>query len=236
MSPGKEESASGGQEVATVSVKLPSFWTSNPSGWFHQAEAQFGLRGITNDQTKFWYLVAALDSDASVRAASFLQNPPQHNKYEELRNFLLNAYGLSEEERARRLFAITDLGDARPSELAERILQLNGESPKHFCLRHIFLQAMPMSVRQVLTTSPIKDLRDLGLEADRILSSVQSDVNAATPEEPTVDALRNNKRAVRTLCFYHQNFGTRARRCQAPCDWVPAPNYRRQGNAQTGSR
>ena len=231
----EQGAAGGGQQVNAVSVKLPAFWTSNPDGWFFQAEAQFGLRGITNDQTKYWHLVAALDSETSIRAASFLQRPPPNDQYQGLRRFLLDTYGLSTEERAQRLFSIRDLGDRRPSELADTILQLNGEHQEHFCLRHIFLQALPITVRQVLAASPIKGLRDLGLEADRILSTCES-VNTMVEETTSVDAVNSSKKPVRNLCFYHKNFGTKARRCQAPCDWVPRSQYKPQGNAQAGSR
>ena len=217
------------QDQVNVVVKLPAFWTSNPTGWFALVEAQFGLRGITTDDTKFWHLIAALDSEVSARVASLLRNPPAQDKYVALRKHLLNAYDLSEEERARRLFAISDLGDLRPSELADRIMQLNGDSPVHFCLRHIFLRALPPAARHVLAASEITDLRALGLEADRIVISADGLSSITNTED--VNALRNPRRPQRTLCFYHKTYGPRTRRCQAPCDWKPY-----SGNAGAGSR
>ena len=46
-------------EKHAVSLKLPTFWTSQPEVWFAQAEAQFNLRCITSDDTKYFYVVAA---------------------------------------------------------------------------------------------------------------------------------------------------------------------------------
>ena len=40
-------------EVNAVSVKLPLFTESNPELWFGKAEAQFVLRGVKDDTTKF---------------------------------------------------------------------------------------------------------------------------------------------------------------------------------------
>ena len=51
------------QQQNAVSLKLPAFWTSQPKVWFQQSEAQFTLRNITADDTKYYYVVAALDQD-----------------------------------------------------------------------------------------------------------------------------------------------------------------------------
>lgn len=40
--------------VNAVVVKLPEFYQSNPASWFLRAEAQFGIRSISQDETKFW--------------------------------------------------------------------------------------------------------------------------------------------------------------------------------------
>jgi len=59
-----------------VSLKLPTFWTSQPEIWFTQAEAQFHVRGITADTTKYYYVVAALDQPTAGRLLDALQSPP----------------------------------------------------------------------------------------------------------------------------------------------------------------
>ena len=51
--------------AAAVSVKLPTFWTTMAAAWFTQAEAQFGLRGITSDDTRYWHVVSALDAETA---------------------------------------------------------------------------------------------------------------------------------------------------------------------------
>ena len=49
-----------------VALKLASFWAHQPRVWFAQAEAQFTLRGITVDCTKYSYLIAALPEDVAI--------------------------------------------------------------------------------------------------------------------------------------------------------------------------
>lgn len=114
-------------EVTAVSVKLPAFWTTNAIAWFAKAEAQFALRSITRDDTKFYYVVAALDADTSNRATHILQRPPGQDKHVTIKKFLLSTFELSEAERAEHLLNVTELGDRKPSELMDRILQLNGD-------------------------------------------------------------------------------------------------------------
>jgi len=45
--------------IAAVAVKLPPFWPEDPHTWIQQVEAQFVIRGITVDSTKFYHIVAA---------------------------------------------------------------------------------------------------------------------------------------------------------------------------------
>ena len=46
-------------ETNAVAIKLPTFWAQQPEVWFLQAEAQFHIRKITDDTTKYYHVVAA---------------------------------------------------------------------------------------------------------------------------------------------------------------------------------
>ena len=72
-------------EEHAVSLKLPTFWSSQPEVWFAQAEAQFNLRKITADDTKYYYVLAALDQPTATRLLDLISHPPADDKYEALK-------------------------------------------------------------------------------------------------------------------------------------------------------
>ena len=71
--------------VCAATIKLPGFWQHDPAPWFQHIEAQFHLRGITVDDTKYYHVVAALDSSTTRRVMGFLRDPPAAEKYNALK-------------------------------------------------------------------------------------------------------------------------------------------------------
>lgn len=208
--------------VDTVSLKLPTFWTSCPEAWFCHVEAQFEIRKITVDDTKYHYVVAALDSNTATRALSILISPPAADKFKSLKTFLLSAYGLSESERADALFNLTGLGDSKPSELMDKMLGLLGSHKSCFLFRHLFLQQLPEYVRVPLANSTETDLRQLSLNADKLYLSGKQQIQAVEDPKYRLAPPKESQ-----LCWYHRKFGDKATRCQPPCS--------RNGSANTNS-
>ena len=75
-------------KIQAVSVKLPEFWTDDPEIWFLRAEAQFRSKSIIIDQTKFDYIITALDNRAAAEVKAVLLNPPEQGKYNALKTAL----------------------------------------------------------------------------------------------------------------------------------------------------
>lgn len=226
--------------VFSATVKLPEFWQHDPEPWFQHVEAQFHLRGITTDDTKYFHVVAALDSATTRRLMGLLRDPPAANKYAALKAELLQRFQLSDMERADRLLSMTGLGDSMPSALMENMLALLGGGDCAFLFTHLFLRQLPPPVRTALAIHPLvhtKDYRGLALEADRLLlASRQFSVHALLPaesEDPAVAAVttrRKRKDGSGSMCFYHRRFGPKARRCIPPC------SFQLPGNEETGAR
>ena len=59
--------------------KIPSFYSRNPDLWFAMAESKFAtaVPQITNDLTKFNYLVQALDEDTALMVKDLIMKRPK---------------------------------------------------------------------------------------------------------------------------------------------------------------
>lgn len=104
-------------EVAKVSVKPPPFWKPTPALWFAQLEVQFQTSGITVDDTKFSYIIQAVDTEILCEVSDIVTSPPATCKYETLKNRLITVFADSEEKRLRSLLTELELGDRRLSQL-----------------------------------------------------------------------------------------------------------------------
>ncbi|GFR61857.1 Gag pol protein [Elysia marginata] len=113
--------------VESVALKLVTFWVSSCLAWFTQAEAQFAIRNISQDDTKYYHVVAALDTNTANRALSVLTSPPPTDKYKAIKTFLISAYGLTDGERTTALLNMRRLGDSKPSKLMNNMLSLLGQ-------------------------------------------------------------------------------------------------------------
>ena len=80
-------------DAAAVSVMLPEFWPEDLEVWFIRVEAQLRSRSVTQDQTKFDYVVASLDNSTPAEVKAVLLHPPATNKYESIKKASLGAFG-----------------------------------------------------------------------------------------------------------------------------------------------
>ena len=155
-------------EENAVSLKLPTFWTSQPEVWFAQAEAQFSLRHITADDTKYYYVLAALDQTTATRLLDLISQPPTDNKYQTLKDRLVDTFGLSKRERASRLLHFRPLGDSKPSTMMDEMLALLGDHPPCLLFEQLLLERLPEDIRIQLVDLKIDDCRQLAKHADAL--------------------------------------------------------------------
>lgn len=77
---------------AVVPQYFPPFDREDPELWFIQVEAALRTSKITSDLSRFDYIIQRLPPDVSCLRGT-LETPPTSNRYEKLRNKLLELYG-----------------------------------------------------------------------------------------------------------------------------------------------
>lgn len=155
------------QQVDKVSIKAPPFWKAEPRVWFIQLEAQFDLGGITQDTTKYNYVISAISTEVLTQVADFVTAPPAQNKYPELKKKLISLYSDSDEKRFRKLLSDMELGDRKPSQLLNEMVRLAGKSVSEQLLRTLWMARLPHQTQAVLTTSN-DNLCNLAKMADKM--------------------------------------------------------------------
>lgn len=202
--------------ASAVSLKLPEFYVDNPDVWFLYCDAQFQLRGITSDDTKFAHVILALPPQVATRVHGLLRSPPTADKYNTLKATLLEKYTLSLTERACALLDLPGLGDRKPSDLLTHMQSLYPEGQSMgFLGRELFLRQLPPDVRSHLADKQHLAMADLAKEADNFFTTAGSricGVRAASAAPPA---------AAGTLCYYHETYKKKAKKCRAPCSYVP---------------
>jgi len=215
-------------DTSAVSVKIPPFWTSRPEVWFAQVEAQFSNKHIMSQDTRYNYVVSALDKAVAEEISAFICAPPAASKYDAVKDLLIQVYGLSQSDKDNQLLSISGLGDRKPTALLRYMDSLTTPADRGTTIyRALFLSHLPESIRVILSRNPPTDIVELAKAADEIL--------AAQTEKPlysaTIDAVKNNHhhhhqkphaQRPQNRCFYHYKFGKNARKCgnsaSTPCD------------------
>ncbi|XP_036344293.1 uncharacterized protein LOC118753521 [Rhagoletis pomonella] len=155
-------------------LELPPFWTQQVQLWFIAVEAQFQLRRITADATKYYAVVGRLDQDALIIVEGIITRPPETDKYAALKQVLVNHYSISQERKFKMLLSGLELGDRRPSELLAEINRLGENKLDAAFIRFMWLDRLPPQVQVALAVSNEPDNTKLALLANRLME-VQRD-------------------------------------------------------------
>ncbi|KAJ8984046.1 hypothetical protein NQ317_000008 [Molorchus minor] len=81
--------------------------------WFSQVEVQFALRKVTQDETKFHYIVAHLDPHVAEEVDDIIDSPPLQGMYIKIKTELISRLSASAEQQIRRLPEGEEMGDRR---------------------------------------------------------------------------------------------------------------------------
>lgn len=178
-------------EVYRVAMRLPPFWPEEPEIWFAQIEAQFENAGVTNDVTKYNYVVGHLEPQYSKEVKDVIMSPPASNRYEKLKAELVRRLSASQERKVKQLLMHEELGDRKPSQFLRHLQGLAGPTLPEDFVRTIWCSRLPTSIQPLLASQPHSTLEALAELADRVQDIVApaNHVAATSAAGPSINEL-----------------------------------------------
>ncbi|XP_073843654.1 uncharacterized protein [Musca autumnalis] len=156
------------QIFAARIAKLPPFWREEPEIWFLQVESSFNLNGITQDSTKYEYLLSNLDPSILFVLKDIVVNPPATGRYAAMKARIIKHFAESDESQLKKLLSGLELGDQKPSHLLHRMKSLAGTRVSNEMMRTLFMDRLPENVKCILAVTDTADLDNLAGIADKI--------------------------------------------------------------------
>lgn len=181
--------------------------------WFWQAEKQFEMGGITEDYTKFCYVVGNIHAKYLTEVRDIIQRPPETGKYEKLKTELIRRLGTQQNQM---MGTYLQAG----SELSENLVQ-SLERPSSI-QENLNTQSLPMPAKTALEAS-IDKLTEAMAALTTQLEWMQTENMAIRRKGRSRTRSRSaSLRSVRStsnvrnnsgICWYHFHFGQNARKC-----------------------
>ncbi|XP_072755773.1 uncharacterized protein [Anoplolepis gracilipes] len=191
--------------VSAITVRIPAFWLEKPELWFAQI-GQFALCGIRDDHVKYEHVISRLEPKQAREIKDVITQPPTKNRYETIKNTLIQRLTNPQEQRIKQLLEHEELGDRRPSQFLRHLQTLAGTTVSDELLRTLWLGRLPQQTQAILATRADEDLNSVAEQADKI-HEISNNERSRTP-----------KRENRT-CYYHRRFGAEAWKCTKPCTY-----------------
>jgi len=129
---------------------------------------QFALANVTQDATKFYYVISHLDNKYAAEVEDVITNPPPTDRYERINAELIRCLSLSEEQRVRQVLMHEEMGDRRPTQFFRQLRTLAGPSVTSDFLRTLWTNRLPPDIQAIIATQAQVSLDDEAKLADKI--------------------------------------------------------------------
>ncbi|XP_071644469.1 uncharacterized protein [Temnothorax longispinosus] len=226
--------------INRIGVKVPPFWADEPELWFAQLEGQFMLGGITQDSTKYAYVLTHIDTKHAKEIKDLITKPPAADKYASIKKALIQRLSISQEQQIRQLLEHEEMGDRRPSHFLRHLQALASSAIPEQLLRTLWMGRLPSQLQAILATRTADNLEAVAEQADRVFEVTCRAATVASVQPSTTSlnsrlarSTENGKKRDRSksrprwkdkdtddkICIYHRRFKDKARKCTQPCEY-----------------
>ena len=141
-------------------------------------ESQFVLAGITNDETKFHHILAAIPEDVAINLPMGIDN------YRDIKEHICGIFQKSKQEMIEEALGMISLDLQKPSfclmRIQRKLAKCNLTLDDDF-IKHRLMQAMPISVKTALSAHLELPVEQFAKLADTIYSYSNTIVATPTP-------------------------------------------------------
>lgn len=158
-------------------MDLPAFLSADPAFWFTLVESIFTSRKVTSVREKFNAILLALPSHLQLETKPFLsrfanltdQNAAERGiLYEDLKKKIISITSIPEEQRLQELLHGAHIGTKTPSQFLNYLRNLQGDAGDrdNKYIRWIFLQNLPIDIRNIIISQQRENLDEMANTAD----------------------------------------------------------------------
>ena len=242
-------------QANSVSIKMPQFMETAASGWFQILEAQFHLKNIRSEETKYFHVIAALPPDLIAKLPHTLL---ENKAFKELKEAVISLHEKTKPELFSKLISKTTMS-GRPSFYLQELTSIASKvGVGEDLIRHQFIQALPPTISPVLAAQKDLTMHQLGNLADELSPLLQNpllNVQSQKPHRsnsyqrsPQNSFSQNNGRNTNNIglqpfskdqrpkvCRGHIFFAEKSRTCKPWCRWPNKNKCAMQPNSRASS-
>lgn len=216
------------ESINAITVKVPPFTSKSPSMWFAILEAQFHLRKIVQEETKFYHCLSALTPQILERISPTIV---ANKNYDDLKEQLISQYERTKAELFDEIIKSQPLV-GKPSMFLHDLMQNAAKiGVGNDLVRHKFIQALPATIAPAIASQSDSNLAQIGKLADELIPlAKQAPVMEvpATVNRNSFQASRSTSNYTLTpfhpsqkpkICRAHIFYADKARSCKVWCKW-----------------
>ncbi|XP_058805647.1 uncharacterized protein LOC131672450 [Phymastichus coffea] len=148
--------------------KAPPFLEDKIKVWFMLLEANFNTAHITNDESKYCHTLSSLTTKAINQVEDVIVAPPEANKYENLKEKMIERFTESDSSRMKKLMENEQMGDRKPSEFFRCLKSYGTSNTTDAFIMSVWKTRLPPTLQAHLTVTSETETAKLLKLADSV--------------------------------------------------------------------
>lgn len=248
--PGGDSTATNNVNTTAINLRIPRFWKENPAVWFAQLEAQFENYHITSELSKYFAVLPELEPELLSQVSDIILQRPEnaYSKLKErlVNHFsiseekriqkLLNELPIGDKKPSSLLREMRSLANGgvtdeflrsmwlqRLPSQTQAILATSGEPFDNLAtMADKIGNICNPSSSNISAISSNNEINEMRAQILTLTAAIQELKFPKKHHSRSSSRHRSNRsrNSSPQVCYYHRNFGDKARCCRQPCSYT----------------